>query len=79
MQLRLPDLSEGAEDAVITLWHAGETDRVIKGKDLVEVTTDKATFDIPVPCDGILVKIFKKKGEKVKTGEDMAEIQEDRS
>ena len=76
MELRLKELSEDAKDAVITLWHAGENDALLEGQDLVEVATDKATFDVASPCNGVLVKILKKEGETVKTDEIIAEINE---
>jgi pyruvate/2-oxoglutarate dehydrogenase complex dihydrolipoamide acyltransferase (E2) component len=76
MELRLPELSEGSSEAVITVWHADENSRVVKGQDLVEVSTDKATFDIPSPCSGVLMGIARKKGEAAKTDEVLAEIRE---
>jgi 2-oxoglutarate dehydrogenase E2 component (dihydrolipoamide succinyltransferase) len=50
---------------------------VVKGRDLVEIVTDKATFDVPAPCDGILTKIKKEPGETVTTDEVIAVILED--
>jgi len=79
MELRLPELSELNSEAVITFWHLSENERVLKDDDLVEVVTDKATFSIPAPCDGILMKIWKKDGEVIRMNDVIAEIQEDRS
>ena len=79
MELKLSDLSEGFENAVITLWHARENDRVTKDQDLLEIVTDKATFDVPSPCDGTLLQIIKPEGAKIKTDETIAVIQEDGS
>lgn len=76
MRLKLPDLSGDKGKAVIAAWQAGENERVSKGQDLVEVVTDKATFDIVSPCDGVVVKILKGAGEEVMTNQDMAEIRE---
>ena len=76
MELRLPELSEGQEEVVITQWHLSEEDPVAKDQDLLEVSTDKATFDISSPCDGILKKIYKTDGESARTDEVIAEIQE---
>ena len=76
MELRLPELSENNDDTVITEWHVKENENIKKGEDLIEVATDKATFDIPAPCDGVLVKILRKEGDNVKTDEVIAEIQE---
>lgn len=77
MQIRLNEVLEGSSDATIVLWHSTENDRVAEGEDLVEITTDKATFDVPVPCNGVLRKIIKKQGERVRTDEVIAEISED--
>jgi pyruvate/2-oxoglutarate dehydrogenase complex dihydrolipoamide acyltransferase (E2) component len=76
MDLKMPELSERQEKVVITQWHLAEEDPVSKDQDLLEVSTDKATFDIPSPCDGILKKIHKTSGESVGTDEAIAEIQE---
>lgn len=76
MKLRLPDVSGTSSETIITLWHAKETERIKKGDDLLEITTDKATFDVPAPCDGVLTKVFKKPGEKISPSDVIAEIQE---
>lgn len=78
MQVRLPNLSKDAESAVITLWHVKENDRIMKDQELVEISTDKATFDVPTPCDGILTEIMKKEGDEVQPDEVIAEIREDK-
>ena len=77
MELRLPELSSGSDEVTITAWHARENSRVARDQDLVEVATDKATFDVPSPCDGVLLKIMKKEGSGVGPGEVIAEIKED--
>ncbi len=74
MELRLPELSENNDDVVITKWHFGENDFIKEGEDLVEVTTDKATFDIPAPCGGKIKKIYKSEGDSIKVNEILAEI-----
>ncbi len=78
MELRLPELSENNDETVITGWHIKENEHVKKGQDLIEVATDKATFDVPAPCDGVLIKILRKEGDSVKANEVIAEIQENR-
>ena len=78
MELRLPELSENNDDTVITEWHLKENDRIKKGEDLIEVATDKATFDIPAPCDGVLLKILRKEGDGVRPNEVIAEIEENK-
>jgi 2-oxoglutarate dehydrogenase E2 component (dihydrolipoamide succinyltransferase) len=75
MLFKLPEVSS-RQEAVITEWHIKLNSEVKKGQDLVEVSSDKATFDLSSPCDGVLVNILKKKGESVSTGESLAEIRE---
>jgi len=79
IKLKLPGLSEGTESAVITSWHAEENDHIERGQDLLEVATDKATFDVPAPYSGVLVKIIKKSGEEVRTDEIIGEIKGDKN
>lgn len=76
MFLRLPELSSGSKEAVITAWHVGLNGSVEKGQDLVEVSTDKATFDITSPCDGTLTRTMKSPGETAENDEVIAEIAE---
>ncbi|MFH1797813.1 MAG: lipoyl domain-containing protein [Candidatus Omnitrophota bacterium] len=75
MEIRLPELSGREETAVITLWRVGEGGKIEKGDDLVELVTDKAAFDMPAPCSGILVKIVKKQGDEVKKGDIIAVVE----
>ena len=75
MMFKFPEVSS-RQEAVITEWYMGLNSEVKKGQDLVEVSSDKATFDLSSPCNGTLVNILKKKGESVVTGESLAEIRE---
>lgn len=77
MLLRLPELSEASQEAVITAWHARENESVEKGKDLLEISTDKATFDLASPATGVLSEVHKSEGEKASPGEVIAEIREE--
>ena len=61
----MPEISGKEGEAVIIAWHVNEKDSVARDQDLLEVSTDKATFDVSVPCDGTLVKILKKEGDTV--------------
>lgn len=79
MKIRLAEIIQDTEKAVITLWHVSENDRVTSGQDLLEIATDKATFDIAAPCDGVLASIMKKEGEEITADEVIAELREDGS
>ncbi|MFH1665647.1 MAG: lipoyl domain-containing protein [Candidatus Omnitrophota bacterium] len=77
MKIRLDDVLGAGGKAVITRWHAGENAQVNEGEELVEIVTDKATFDVSSPCSGTLVRIMKKEGQEAGPGEDIAELLED--
>ena len=76
MEFLLPQISEGTKEAVITAWHVSENGKVKRDQDLLEVTTDKATFDVPSPVTGTLEKIIKKEGDVARVNEAIAEISE---
>ncbi len=74
MELKLKDILKNRAGAVVTLWHAKENAILVKRQDLFEITTDKATFDVECPVDGVLKKIYKKAGDKVTSEDTLAEI-----
>lgn len=71
----LPELGEGVDEAVITTWHFSAGKTVEQGSDIVELATDKATFNVPSPVSGVIKKIVRQEGETVKVGDVLAEIE----
>jgi len=70
MDVRLPDLGEDAgESAKVTFWFFKPGDEVKEGEDLVEMMTDKATFNVPSPASGTLKDIRMAEGDDVKVGD----------
>ena len=69
----LPDMGGETKDAVVSLWHVAEGAAVREGDDIVEVATDKATFNVPAPKTGLIKKIHAAKGKTVSIGEVLAE------
>ena len=78
-QVTLPELGEGVEGANVTFWYFKAGESVKEGEDLVELATDKATFNLPSPCSGRLKQILLNEGEAVKVGEVLAVIDEESS
>lgn len=69
-ELRLPDLGEDAGDeATVSFWYFEENEAVAKDEDIVEMVTDKATFNVPCPVSGTVVEVRAADGAKVKVGE----------
>lgn len=72
----LPELGEGIEKATVSYWYFKEGEKVNEKDDLVELTTDKATFNLPSPCSGTLSEIFFREGDTVNVGEILGTIDE---
>jgi len=72
----LPELGEGIEKAVVSYWYFKPGEKVNEKDDLVELTTDKATFNLPSPCTGTLTEILFIEGDSVNVGEVLGLIDE---
>lgn len=74
-EVKLPELAQGVNKASISYWHRSEGEAVKEGEDLVELVTDKATFNMPSPASGILKKVLASEGTEVKVGQVLAHIE----
>jgi pyruvate/2-oxoglutarate dehydrogenase complex dihydrolipoamide acyltransferase (E2) component len=74
-ELKLPELAEGVNEAVVSFWHFKEGDTIKEGDEVVEMATDKAAFNVPSGFSGVLKKIMAQEGETVKVGQIMAIIE----
>ena len=73
----LPDMGENVTKATVSYWYFEKGAAVTEGSDLVELATDKATFNVPAPCSGTLVEITAHEGDVVRSGDILATIEED--
>jgi len=72
--VKLPSLAEGVNKANVSYWHHSIGDTIKEGEDLVELVTDKATFNMPAPCSGVLKEILASEGDEVAVGQVIAKI-----
>ncbi len=72
----LPELGEGITKATVSYWYYKVGEKVSEKDDLVELTTDKATFNLPSPCSGTLSEINFSEGDTVAVGEVLGVIEE---
>ncbi len=72
----LPELGQGIEKASVSFWFFKEGDTVKDKEDLVELTTDKAAFNLPSPCTGTITQILFHEGDSVNVGETLCLIEE---
>jgi 2-oxoglutarate dehydrogenase E2 component (dihydrolipoamide succinyltransferase) len=70
----LPSLGEGITKATVTFWFFKPGDTVNQEDNLVELTTDKAAFNLPCPASGILQEIKCDEGVEVHPGDMLAVI-----
>jgi len=74
-ELKLPELAEGVNEAVVSFWHFKEGDSIKEGDEIVEMATDKAAFNVPCKFSGVLKKIAAHEGDTVKVGEVLAIVE----
>ncbi|TWI29965.1 dihydrolipoamide acetyltransferase family protein [Paracoccus sulfuroxidans] len=70
----LPSLSAGMEDAVIAKWLVAAGDPIRKGQPIAEVETDKATMELEAEADGILGRIAIADGQRADVGQIIATV-----
>lgn len=69
-EVKLPSLGQDGEDeATVSFWLVSEGDLIKKGDDLIELSTDKASFTLPSPKKGALVEKLVEEGDTVHTGD----------
>ncbi len=77
IKIYLPELGENITKATISYWYFEEGASVVEGDDLVEMATDKATFNVPAPCGGTITEIQAHEGDVVQVGDVLALMEED--
>ena len=71
----LPELGEGITKATVAVWHIQPGEHVQESDDVVEVVTDKATFNVPATVSGRIKEILVKEGEEAQIGQALALIE----
>lgn len=76
VEVKLPELGEDAPDeATVSFFFVEEGDTVKEGEDLVEMVTDKATFEVPAPASGKVVEVKAEEEQIIKVGGVLAVIE----
>lgn len=76
IKVHLPELGEGITKATVSYWYFQPGEKVNEKDELVELATDKATFNLPSPATGILSEVFVNEGDTINVGEVLAIINE---
>ncbi len=70
----VPELGDGITKVTVAFWHVRVGDQVLIDDDIVELVTDKATFNVPAHCPGVIKEILIKEGQETRIGEVLAVI-----
>ena len=68
----LPDLGSGLKEGEIVQWRVAVGDVVTTDDLLVDIETEKAVIEVPVPYDGTVIALAAEAGELVKVGSMLA-------
>ena len=68
----LPDLGSGLKEGEIVQWRVAVGDVVTTDDLLVDIETEKAVIEVPVPYDGTVISLAAEAGEMVKVGSMLA-------
>jgi len=80
VDVKLPELGKDAgQEARVSFWYVEKGERVAKDDDLVQMITDKATFDVPSPADGRIVELVADEDDEVTVGQVLCRIETDLS
>lgn len=67
-EFRLPDIGEGLTEAEIVRWLVQVGDSVTEDQTVVEVETDKAVVEIPIPYEGTVESLGGAEGDVIAVG-----------
>jgi pyruvate dehydrogenase E2 component (dihydrolipoamide acetyltransferase) len=76
MDVRLPNLGEGADSGSVVSVAVKEGDSIAAGQNILEVETGKAVASIPSPSAGKVTRVAVKAGDKVSVGQVLISLEE---
>ena len=68
MDIKLPNLGEGADSGTVVTLFVKEGDQVAKDQPILELENEKAVATIPSTGAGTVTKVFVKTGDKISVG-----------
>src|SRR5436190_18216766 len=79
MDLKLPNLGEGADSGTVVNLFVKEGDQIAKDQPILELENAKAVATIPSTAAGTVSKVFVKTGNKISVGQSLLSLSEERS
>lgn len=76
MDVKLPNLGEGADTGTVVNVFVKEGDKIEKDQPLLELENEKAVATIPSSASGVVAKLYIKSGDKISVGQRIISITE---
>ena len=67
-EFKLPDIGEGVVEGEIVEWLVAVGDSIKEDDPILSVMTDKATVEIPAPCEGTVKSMVGEAGDILPVG-----------
>ncbi len=77
MDVKLPNLGEGADSGTVVNLFVKEGDQIVKDQPILELENEKAVATIPSTGAGVVTKVFVKAGDKISVGARLVSVTED--
>ncbi|MHC4859072.1 MAG: 2-oxo acid dehydrogenase subunit E2, partial [Planctomycetota bacterium] len=76
VELRIPEVGESVQEVQVGRWLKDEGEAASQDEAVVEIETDKVSFEIPAPTNGTLTRVLKREGEAAAVGEVIGYMEE---
>ncbi|WP_029421404.1 dihydrolipoamide acetyltransferase family protein [Alicyclobacillus macrosporangiidus] len=73
-EVRMPQTTDEPLESLVVFWYKSEGEWIDEGEALLEVQTEKATYDVPAPASGFVRDIRVRRGEAAPVGAVLAYI-----
>jgi 2-oxoglutarate dehydrogenase E2 component (dihydrolipoamide succinyltransferase) len=73
---KVPSMGESITEVTIAAWHKQAGEAVAQDEHLLDIESEKASFELAAPVAGVVTKVLKKVGDKAAVGETIAVIDE---
>ena len=75
IDLKVPSVGESVTEVEVGDWLKQEGSAIASDESVVVLETDKATMEVPAPSAGRLAKILKQKGDRVRVGDVLGQLE----
>src|SRR6476469_6914876 len=75
MDLKLPNLGEGADSGTVVNLFVKEGDQITKDQPILELENEKAVATIPSTAAGRVTKLFVRTGDKISVGQNILSLE----